>query len=63
MESFGPRALQTAVSEALFSEGHHWLTDEQMDLIVSRQVTGWRRRARRNRQNRKVEDENSHLRN
>lgn len=52
VNEFGPFALMKAVEAAFRRSGPDWLTDEQLDEIVSQQVADWRSTRRRNRQSR-----------
>lgn len=54
IKSFGFRALETAISEAVCRFGaENFLTDEQLDEITTEQVRDARRSAKINRENRK----------
>lgn len=52
INEFGTFALMKAVAAAFERNGPDWLTDEQLEEIVSEQVRQWRSQARRNRMNR-----------
>lgn len=55
IKSFGRRALETAISEAVYRIGaENFLTDEQLDEITSDQVAYAREAAKRNRRNRAI---------
>ena len=44
IKSFGSRALETAIMEAVYRNGaEHWLTDEQLDEMTSEHVRDARR--------------------
>lgn len=51
MDSFGKNALRHAVLRAVARKGESWLTDGQMEEIVSSQVSDWRWATRINRAN------------
>lgn len=54
IKSFGRRALETAISEAVCRFGaENFLTDEQLDEITAEQVRGARFASKLNRENRK----------
>lgn len=52
INEFGTFALMKAVEAAFIRNGPDWLTDEQLDEIVTQQVKDRRRQQRWNRQNR-----------
>ncbi|WP_210387820.1 hypothetical protein [Mesorhizobium sp. L-8-10] len=55
MHSFGRRALEIAISEAVFRIGaDNFLTDEQLDEIVSEEVKDARAANHRNIRNRRI---------
>lgn len=54
IKSFGYRALETAISEAVYRLGaENFLTDDQLDEITTEQVRDARRSQKINRENRK----------
>jgi len=54
IKSFGYRALETAISEAVYRFGaENFLTDDQLDEITTEQVRQARFSAKLNRENRK----------
>lgn len=47
IRSFGISALENAVSEIIAIDGHHFLTDDQLEQIVSKMAADERIRRRR----------------